>query len=290
MLRIAFLGQNVADCLEPLKALHARFGIAAIIESAPRGFNFDRYGDIGRAEQARRSKLMRLARSEKLPYFLLTNSRLPELASFLTLQKIDLMCVASMSGLLREPALSIPKRGVLGYHPSLLPNYRGPNPWFWQYYFMESESGVSIFFLDSGEDSGDIALQKSFPLSLGMPFPDLHRKCVDAGTQLFIEAVVAISENRCPRKSQRHLLCPFRARGVERSEALIEWDAWPITRVWHMLRGTSKWLDIFPKIGSKSDWRVGEIEPTTSGLKAGTIGEDSDGFFFAHREGRIRIF
>jgi methionyl-tRNA formyltransferase len=292
VLRIAFLGQNVADCLEPLKALHARFGIAAVVESAPRGFDVDHFGGVRRAEQTRRSKLMRLARRENVPYFLFTNVRTDELAAFLAYQRIDLMCVASMSGLLREPALGVPTLGTLGYHPSMLPKYRGPNPWFWQYYFMEREGGVSIFFLDAGEDSGDIAQQEPFSISLGLPFSGLHQRCVEVGTRLFIQAVEAILANRCSRMVQRHLLCPFRARGVARNEPLIEWKSWPLLRIWHVLRGTTKWLDAIDtkRIPICKAWRVGEMELRPSCLEPGVVGEDADGYFVAHNEGRIRIY
>ncbi len=288
-LRIAFLGQNVIDSIGLLSVLHATFTIAAVVESAPRKADLSYYGGAHRAEFKRRSKLMRFARRKNVPYFLLTNLRTKELAEFLYNNKIDLMCVVSMAGLLREPALSAPRLGVLGYHPSILPNYRGPNPWFWQYYFMEKEAGVSIFFLDSGEDSGDIVYQESLPLALGMPFPDLHQKCVDLGGKLLAKAIFAILENRCPRQVQKHISCPFRARGIDRSEPLIEWHIWPIQRVWHVLRGTLKWLDPTPSIPASIISSVGQIDRTPTKLEAGTIGEDSDGFFFAHNEGRIRV-
>src|SRR5262249_55236942 len=122
-LRVAFLGQNVPDSLALLRALRANGCLAAIVESAPRAFDLAHYETVQRAEQTRRSKLMRAARKERLPYFLLTNSRSAELAAFLVRLRINLMCVASMSGLLRRPALDAPQLGVIGYHPSLLPKY-----------------------------------------------------------------------------------------------------------------------------------------------------------------------
>ena len=291
LLRIAFLGQNVSDSLELLKAIHNNVGLVAIVESAPRGFDVSRYGNIFNAENKRRSKLMRLARKEKLPYFLLTSSRITELADFISEHEINLMCVASMSGLLREPALCAPKLGMIGYHPSLLPKYRGPNPWFWQYYFMEREGGVSIFFLDAMEDTGDIAYQESFPIVPGLPFVGLHQKCIEVGTRLMIQTVEAISLNRCPRMAQKHLLCPFRARGISKCEALIQWEEWPLLRVWHVLRGTAKWLDAVrsDQLPWGRPWHVGDMVPTPSTIRAGEVGKDAEGFFIAHREGRIRI-
>src|SRR5262249_54013371 len=56
--------------------------------------------------------------------------------------------------------LSIPTRGSIQYHPSLLPAYRGASAINWPIIKGEKETGLSIFWPDNGLDTGDVLLQK----------------------------------------------------------------------------------------------------------------------------------
>lgn len=50
-------------------------------------------------------------------------------------------------------------RGGYGVHPSLLPRWRGPDPYFWAVYQGDLETGVSVHRLDETYDTGAIVVQ-----------------------------------------------------------------------------------------------------------------------------------
>ena len=54
---------------------------------------------------------------------------------------------------------------LLNSHPSLLPKYRGINPWYYIIANGETESGVTVHKIEEGIDSGPILYQESFPLT-----------------------------------------------------------------------------------------------------------------------------
>lgn len=85
-----------------------------------------------------------------------------ELESWVKSLSPDLIVVYSMSQLLKENIYSIPRFGTINLHPSYLPEYRGPNPIFWMYYNMEKQGGVTVHYIDQGEDTGNIILQKRY--------------------------------------------------------------------------------------------------------------------------------
>jgi methionyl-tRNA formyltransferase len=60
--------------------------------------------------------------------------------------------------------INIPKIAI-NMHPSLLPDYRGGNPYFWPIANGEDHSGISFHFLDNDWDTGDIIIQKKVPIS-----------------------------------------------------------------------------------------------------------------------------
>ncbi|MGI6455390.1 MAG: formyltransferase family protein [bacterium] len=78
----------------------------------------------------------------------------------------DFICVKSMSQLLKENIFSIPKYGTINLHPSILPNYRGPNPLFWTMFNQECESGMTVHYINKGEDTGDILRQYTIKMRM----------------------------------------------------------------------------------------------------------------------------
>lgn len=57
---------------------------------------------------------------------------------------------------------------VIGGHPGITPNYRGVHSPFWAIYNEEREKvGYTVFWLDSGVDTGDILHQSTIPIQKG---------------------------------------------------------------------------------------------------------------------------
>ena len=78
--------------------------------------------------------------------------------------KPDLIISITGNQIFKKPLLNIPQNGILNLHTSLLPKYRGLMPTFWALKNKEKETGVSVFFVDEGIDSGPILVQKKIKL------------------------------------------------------------------------------------------------------------------------------
>ncbi|MDB4986165.1 MAG: Methionyl-tRNA formyltransferase [Myxococcaceae bacterium] len=55
--------------------------------------------------------------------------------------------------------LALAPRGAFGAHPSLLPRWRGPDPYFWALYAGDRETGVSLHRLEAAYDTGPVIEQ-----------------------------------------------------------------------------------------------------------------------------------
>jgi methionyl-tRNA formyltransferase len=286
----------------PLKALSERHKITGIVESAPRNKNGSRVpkrfrprGFCGRtflkawAGLKKRENLYILAARFGAHYFYFDRDGHRALADFLKKLHPDIICVASLSQLLKKEVLDIPKHGVLNLHPSQLPKYRGAFPWFWQYYMFEREFGVTVHRLDQGEDTGPIVKQVPMPVPLGMDVAEAIELAANIGAKLMAEAVDEIEAGTAEFKPQP-VIEGFRARVVRRDEALIDWDQWDIERVWHVMRGTYPWLDPveYPE-GFKGRCKVGDFERRPCTEVAGRLYRDDQGYYVAHRQGIIRL-
>lgn len=78
--------------------------------------------------------------------------------------------------IIKKQLLQIPRIGVINRHNALLPKNRGRLTPFWVLYRGESETGVSIHFVEEGIDSGEIIVQKRFPVSKRETFRSLVKK------------------------------------------------------------------------------------------------------------------
>jgi folate-dependent phosphoribosylglycinamide formyltransferase PurN len=79
-----------------------------------------------------------------------------ESQEFLKNEAPDLL-VAFGTGILRKSIFQAGRLGAINAHTSVLPEYRGSWPEFWQVYDRAyTKTGISIHFIDEGVDTGDI--------------------------------------------------------------------------------------------------------------------------------------
>ncbi|MBI1903434.1 MAG: hypothetical protein HYS13_20215 [Planctomycetia bacterium] len=213
---------------------------------------------------------------------------MPDLAVYLRRLCPDVVCVPSLSQLLPAEVLNIPRFGFLNLHPSLLPKYHGPFPWFWQYYHYEQFFGVTVHRIDEGQDTGPILKQAPFFVERGTEVGEAERRGADVAANLLCEALNELESGTARLRPQPRHDFP-KARIVRRDEPLVQWDEWDLQRVWHFLRGTQPWLDAvaYPPGGP---WRIGPYELGACGEQSGTVGRDDQGNFIAHRQGKIRLW
>jgi len=78
---------------------------------------------------------------------------------------LDWLLIIGWSQIAKSRILSLPRRGVLGMHPTLLPEGRGRASIPWAILKGLKETGVTLFKLDEGVDTGPIIFQERIPLA-----------------------------------------------------------------------------------------------------------------------------
>ena len=82
----------------------------------------------------------------------------------------DIILVGSWGEKIKKEIYDIPKIATINAHPSLLPKYRGPNPYFWAIRNQEQTGGVTFHLVDGNYDTGAILAQeevKIYPSDTG---------------------------------------------------------------------------------------------------------------------------
>src|SRR6266545_639099 len=101
-------------------------------------------------EGAKADPLKEAALAAKLPIYQPASYRKPEVWEEFRTLKPDLQVMAFVTLFVPEDFLNIPTHGSIQYHPSLLPAYRGPSAINWPIIKGETETGLSIFWPETG--------------------------------------------------------------------------------------------------------------------------------------------
>lgn len=80
-------------------------------------------------------------------------------------REIDWLFIIGWSQIAKQPLLNASKKGVLGIHPTLLPQGRGRASIPWAIIKGLPKTGVTLFKLDEGLDTGPIIAQETLPLA-----------------------------------------------------------------------------------------------------------------------------
>ncbi|MBD3419951.1 MAG: methionyl-tRNA formyltransferase [Chitinivibrionales bacterium] len=104
--------------------------------------------------------------------------------------------------ILPESIYTIPQRGTYNLHASLLPKYRGPAPIQWCLVNGENETGITVFKINAGIDTGNILLQKSLPVSNDETAPQLYDRLANLGAAGIAESLEILTKANPDFKKQ----------------------------------------------------------------------------------------
>jgi methionyl-tRNA formyltransferase len=232
-LRIVLFGSGSPLSLLALEAVARVRPVVAVVVPGTRGPRGPRSAARALVRWRSRRPLVRAARDLGLPVLKHVPGGDALVARLRSLQP-DLICVATFPHRLSPELLSLPRLGALGIHPSLLPRHRGPEPLFWTYFHDDPVAGVSIYHLDEGEDTGDVAAQEEIALARGRSFLDLYLELARRGADLLVRSLDAIAAGKAARHPQDATRAT-REGPPGTAASRVDLVSWGCERAWHVL-------------------------------------------------------
>lgn len=141
-----------------------------------------------------------ILKKQKVPYWYVDDVNSTDFINMLKSKEPDLILCAGFPQIFSRELLSVPKYGPINIHPSPLPKYRGPSPFFWIIANGETESAVTAHFMTDKIDAGDIIAQIKFPIP-DMTCDDLIAKSIEETPALIEQIHTFFTEGkRVPQK------------------------------------------------------------------------------------------
>jgi methionyl-tRNA formyltransferase len=163
--------------------------------------------------------------------------RTEEAKSLLASRNADLAVVVAYGRILPAEFLSVPKRGFINVHFSLLPLYRGAAPVNWAIISGEEKTGVTTMFIEEKLDSGPILLQRGTQISETETAPELMGRLAEIGAELLGETLAQLDEiTPRPQHDRDATFAPM----LRKENGLIDWsnNAFAVERT---IRGLQPW-------------------------------------------------
>lgn len=136
----------------------------------------------------------------------------------------DLVILTAYGKIIPSKLLSIPKKGVLNLHPSLLPNWRGATPIQSTILSGDKETGVSLFLMDEEIDHGPIIQDTKYEIrDTKITYEELSKELAILGANLIIKTVPLWFEERIKAIPQDHSLASYCHKILPEDEK-INWE------------------------------------------------------------------
>ena len=140
----------------------------------------------------------------------------------LLVRDCDVLLTIGYGVLLPTEILTLPRHGCLNLHFSLLPRWRGAAPVQRAIEAGDSLSGVTVFQLDEGMDTGPIFSTKRFALDTDITSDELLIELAELGVEAVMDSLQAITDGKRPTAQASE--GATKASKITKQECEIDWN------------------------------------------------------------------
>lgn len=231
-----------------------------------------------------------LAASKGVPVFAPEDVNHPLWVSRIKRMKPDFIFSFYYRDMVKKDVLSIPSKGCLNLHGSLLPKYRGRAPVNWAVVNGEKETGVTLHYMTEKPDAGDVVAQKSVPIGKDDTAKCVHMKAAEAAAKMLDEILPKLKAGKAPRKRQDESKATYFG-GRSAKDGAIDWKK-SATEIRNLVRGVTKpYPGAFSFLGEKKFifWDVSEAKAPKGKFQPGMIASTSPLLIACGKGGALKI-
>lgn len=172
----------------------------------------------------------------------------------------DIILVGSWSEKFKKRIIELPKIGTINCHPSLLPKYRGPNPYMRVIMNGEKETGITFHLMDESLDTGPILLQKKIAIQQGFngdTGESLKNKCCKLARASVCELLTSMNDEIIIPINQNQKEATYYSQ-ISEKDILIDFEK-SASQINALIRALTPWQPAYIA-HKKAFLQVGEIK------------------------------
>ncbi|MBI4395964.1 MAG: methionyl-tRNA formyltransferase [Elusimicrobia bacterium] len=281
MLKTLFLG-TPASAVPFLERLLQKSQVAGVVTSPDK--------PAGRGYETAMPAVKKAALDQRLPVLQPSSLRDPSfMESLKAWGPVDLGVVVAYGKLIPENIFSWPRLGMVNVHFSLLPKYRGAGPVQWALIRGEEETGITLFRIEKGLDSGPVFLKKALKIDPEDNAITLRGRLTRLGLEALDEALAHFEPGDWRPEPQEGEAT--QAPILKKEDGRIRWGEQTAEDVVNLIRGTYEWpgATAFLK-GRQMKIRQAEVRRLREGRPGEIIGMERDrGFLVKCKDASILV-
>lgn len=145
----------------------------------------------------RKRTLVQRLKNERVPHIFSDDINGDQAVSYAREFAPDLLISLYTMHIYKKPILIVPKLGAINSHPSILPNYRGLEVFFWAMANGETEIGSSVFFLNERVDDGLVIYERTLPIEPGDSMSGVYDRITESAADFLVKAIRDIDNDEC---------------------------------------------------------------------------------------------
>ena len=239
-------------------------------------------------------KLEAVAKKNRIPFLFHKNINSIEFLSSIEHFNCDLFVSMSFNQIFKNETIKRPSLGVINCHAGKLPFYRGRNILNWALINDEPEFGITVHYVDSGIDTGDIILQECFPITDSDNYSTLLHRAYEGCADLLDRAIGEMLAGKVVRKPQDNIhpigfYCTSRCEGDER----INWQQ-TSRSIFNFVRSICPPGPSARCFLGNDEIRINSVEfladaPSYIGIPGAVLAKDGDSFLVKTLDSFIRV-
>lgn len=238
---------------------------------------------VGRKQKTQKSPVKLLAEKHGLQIAQPNSLKTCTLAQLHTCE----LGICAQYGLIFPPnILNAPKMGILNFHTSLLPKYRGASPIQSALLNGESKTGVTLMKMDAGLDTGPILWQKILKIEPNDNYTTIEEKLAKIAILGLTEALpdyVAGTLSTTPQDNARASIC----KELTREDGKIDWQR-TAREIHNQYRGLTPWPGVWT-IWNNKRLKLLQIKLIYKTLPAGQMLVEGDKIYIGAVDGAIEV-
>ena len=135
----------------------------------------------------------------------------------------DLVIVVAYGQIIPKEFLSLPKKGFINIHASILPNWRGAAPIQRSIMNLDTESGVSIMKIAEKLDTGPVCNTYKINLENNLNALEIGEKLSSLAADKILENIDDILDDKAKFVEQDHSKATYASK-IQKSEGKIDWS------------------------------------------------------------------
>lgn len=238
--------------------------------------------------------LMELAQNNNIPVELSSNINSDDYVALIKKYEVDLLVSMSFNQIFKEKILESVPMGVINCHAGKLPFYRGRNILNWALINDEKEFGITVHYVDQGIDTGDIILQRTYPITDEDNYNTLLKTAYLECPNILYDAIKLIQTDKVSRTKQTDIhpigmYCGMRMAGDE----ILDWNQ-TSRQIFNFVRAICKPGPQARCYNEESEVfinRVREIKDAIpyTGIPGQIIGKSKDGFYVKTKDTFVEV-